>query len=488
MGHRLDGEVREQFPYRETPDSGQNERVDPRTYALSLRFRLNLMIGLVMLTILGMGTLFVVHHARQSVAEEVQASVHLALQLIDAGIGPANASGRSPVDWITELSRLDHIRHLRLQIHRGEQGLLELPASSAPVEAGVPGWFAWAVTPEPLVVEKLLPQGDDPGLAIAIRAHPADEIAEAWSEAQGFLALMIALAVAVYALVHVTLGRAFRCVDGILQGLEGIENGDYARRLPEFPLPEFSRISRAFNHTASALERAGEENRKLTQQSLAIQEEERRYLARELHDELGQSLSAIKVMTASLRKTARDEHTLQATTASIQSICDHLFEVVRGMMQRLHPLMLDELGLRASLEHLIENWRQRYPGIALDFHCDDGIDEAIGSARIHVFRIVQESLTNVVKHACARHLRIHLHLPESVDSRPAGVRLEVVDDGIGFDSTRPLPGLGLRGIRERVASLGGEFELSARPGAGVSLRVQIPCGGEHETDYHPAGR
>lgn len=455
---------------------------------MSLRFRLNLMIGLVMLTILGMGTLFVVHHARQSVDEEVKASVHLALQLIDAGIEPAIASGRSPVDWIAQWSRLDRIRHLRLQIRRGEQLLLELPTSTVPVEADVPDWFAWAVTPEPLATEKLLPQHDDPALAIAIRAHPADEIAEAWSEARGFLALMIALAVTVYGIVHVMLGRAFRCVDRILQGLEDIENGDYTRRLPEFPLPEFSRISRALNHTASALERAGEENRRLMQQSLAIQEEERRYLARELHDELGQSLSAIKVMAASLRKPARNEHTLQATIGSIQSICDHLFEVVRGMMQRLHPLMLDELGLKASLEHLIENWRQLYPGIALDFHCDDGIDESIGSARIHVFRIVQESLTNVVKHAHARHLRIHLHLPESNDSGPSRVRLEVEDDGVGFDSTRPLPGLGLRGIRERVASLGGGFELTARPGAGVSLRVQIPCGEKHEKDYHLAGR
>lgn len=435
------------------------------------------MIGLVMLAIIGMGTLFVVHNARRSVAEEVRSSVNLALQLIDAGLEQAVAAGRSPVEWIAQLAKLDRTRHLSLRIHQGRKTVIDLPSALQPLEEDeVPRWFAWAVAPEPLVAEKHLHQVGNPMIEITIDANPADEIAEAWTEARGFLFLMLALAVIVYLVVHITLGRAFKSVSVILRGLEDMENGDYSQRLPEFYLPEFSRISRAFNHTARTLEKTREENRTLTQQSLAIQEEERRYLAQELHDELGQSLSAIKAIAASLRKPGRDEKATHDAVGSILSICDHLFGVVRAMMQRLRPLMLDELGLKASLEDMIENWRNRYPDIALDFRCDDDIDDCIGGSRIHVFRIVQESLTNVVKHSGARHLRIHLSLIESEEDIPEFLLLEVGDDGSGFDPAQAPTGLGLLGIRERVASLAGQFSLDTRPGTGVSLRVKIPCG------------
>ncbi|QJD31320.1 methanol utilization protein MoxY [Methylococcus geothermalis] len=435
------------------------------------------MIGLVMLAIIGMGTLFVVHNARRSVAEEVRSSVNLALQLIDAGLEQAVAAGRSPVDWIAQLARLDRTRHLSLSIHQGERTIIDLPSSAAPAAGEeAPGWFAWAVAPEPLVAEKHLHQIGNPMIQIIIDANPADEIAEAWTEARGFLLLMLALAVTVYVVVHTTLGRAFNSVGVILEGLENLENGDYSRRLPEFYLPEFARISRAFNHTVCALEKTREENRALTQRSLAIQEEERRYLAQELHDELGQSLSAIKAIAASLRKPERDDKSTADAVGTIQSICDHLFAVLRTLMQRLRPLMLDELGLKASLEDMIENWRSRYSDIALDFRCDDGIDECVGDSRIHIFRIVQESLTNVVRHSGARHLKIHLSLIETADDRPEALLLKVSDDGAGFDPSRAPAGLGLLGIRERVESLGGRFGLNTRPGAGVTLRINIPCG------------
>ncbi|MDF9391484.1 methanol utilization protein MoxY [Methylococcus capsulatus] len=434
------------------------------------------MIGLVMLAIIGMGTLFVVHNARRSVAEEVRSSVNLALQLIDAGLEQAVAAGRSPVDWIAQLARLDRTRHLSLSVRQGESAIIDLPSSSHPAEGEeAPGWFAWAVAPEPRVAEKHLHQLGNPMIQITIDANPADEIAEAWIEARGFLLLMLALAITVYLVVHTTLGRAFKSVGVILEGLEDLENGDYSRRLPEFYLPEFARISRTFNHTVCTLEKTREENRALTQRSLAIREEERRHLAQELHDELGQSLSAIKAIAASLRKPERDDEATTDAIGAIQSICDHLFTVLRTLMQRLRPLMLDELGLKASLEDMIENWRSRYPRIALDFSCDDGIDECVGDARIHVFRIVQESLTNVVRHAGAAHLGIHLNLIEAAGGRPEALLLEVSDDGAGFDPAQAPAGLGLLGIRERVESLRGRFSLRTRPGAGVTLSIEIPC-------------
>ncbi|WP_236102006.1 ATP-binding protein [Methylotetracoccus oryzae] len=440
---------------------------------MSLRFRLNLMIGLTMLLIIGLGFVFAILNARRSVAEEVASTVNLAMQLIEAGIAERRGSDPPDQAWLAQLRSLDRTRHLRIHIDQPPGGMHQGALSPVPTSREVPAWFGWAVTPPAGVAERRVPVEGGAEAMIRIEANAGDEIVEAWNETQGFLLLLLVLAVAIYALVHVTVGRAFRSVGVILEGLENIDKGDFGKRLPHFPLPEFALISRAFNHMAATLEHAREENRALTQQSLRIQEEERRFLAQELHDELGQSVTAIKVMAATLR-AAGEQH--KEAVEQIMTICDRLFGVVRGMMRRLRPTVLDELGLSVSLEDLVETWRQRHPELSLAFDCEAGVDECAGEARIHLFRIVQEGLTNIVKHAGAHRADIGLRLLRGGDGMDQ-VLLEVADDGRGFEPAQPRRGFGLLGIRERVASLGGQFELRTHPGRGVVLRVIVPCGG-----------
>jgi two-component system sensor histidine kinase UhpB len=147
----------------------------------------------------------------------------------------------------------------------------------------------------------------------------------------------------------------------------------------------------------------------------------------------------------------------------------------RGMMRRLRPSLLDELGLSASLEDLVQDWRNSHPGLAIELACEPGVDERAGNARIHLFRIVQEGLTNVVKHADARRVLIRLRLEATGEG--SGIVLRFEDDGRGFDAAgpgQPPRGFGLAGMRERVASLGGRFRLNARPGRGVAIEIRIP--------------
>lgn len=435
---------------------------------MSLRFRLNLMIALTLLIIVGVGALFVLHNARRSVSEEVRSSVDMALQLVDAGLARSEGRTQPLMAWLAELARMEKIRHLRIQARQPAQSVINLSGPAPePGDSRAPAWFAWAVTPALTAGERQVEEAG--GTAhILIEANPADEIAEAWIEARSFLLFMLALAAAVAALVHTTLGRAFKSVGHILQGMEDIEHGDYGKRLPSFDLAEFDRISATFNHMAQTLAKARDENRALTRQSLRVQEEERRYLAQELHDELGQSLSAIKAMAASLRNSQGGGDAVPAQT--IMDQCDRLFGVVRGMMRRLRPLMLDELGLIPSLQDMVENWRVRHPAINIRFVCDEDVEDCAGGAKIHLFRIVQESLTNVSKHAQAQAVAIELGL--AGDGR---IRLAVADDGLGFDPALPRSGFGLHGIYERVASLEGVWTLRAAPGAGVSLEILIPA-------------
>jgi two-component system, NarL family, sensor histidine kinase UhpB len=441
--------------------------------SLSLRARLNLMIGLTMLLIIGLGFLFAIYSARRSVVEEVHSTVNLAMQLIEAGLAEHRDTDRPIAGWLSQLGHLDRTRHLRIQIRQIPSTVADHSPGKRSRSTAVPRWFVLAVAPEPVVATTRVRSQGQPDMLIRIEADAGDEIDEAWRETWGFLSLILVLAAAIYALVHITIGRAFRSVGVILEGLEEIDKGDYGKRLPHFSLPDFARISGAFNHMAATLDSARSENRALTQQSLAIQEEERRYLAQELHDELGQSLTAIKVLAASLRQSGG---TAQEAVTQIMVVCDRLFGVVRGMMRRLRPLILDELGLAACLEDLVEHWRAHNPAIHLTFRCEEGVDECAGSAQIHLFRIVQEGLTNVYRHAAATRAWIELARVEEIDPPRRWIVLHLRDDGRGFDASQPRPGLGLLGIRERVAGLDGRFALEAGAGRGVSIEVMVPCG------------
>jgi len=445
----------------------------PKTTSLSLRFRLNLMITLAMFTIFMVGGGVVLHHARRSVENEVRSSVAMALQLMDAGLAHAQTDDKAVMAWLAEMGKMEKTRHLRIRIQQIPEKIISLTAEAEEQKnEQVPTWFAQAVTPEHLAGEKRMERVGAAPVTIMVLANPADEIAEAWEEAKDVLGLIGVIALSVYALIHFSLGRAFKPVGQILQALEGLEEGDYAQRLPDYDLPEFRRIARAFNHTALTLDQQAQENRALSQHSLSIQEEERRYLAQELHDELGQSLTASKIMLESLRKGVIDAKAKNTLESAI-GLSDHLFSVVRGMMRRMRPMLLDEFGLTASLEELISGWRER--GLMIQFCCFAGVEERAGEAKIHLYRIVQEGLTNIIKHARANSVSINLKL----EGPPEGesIHLQIEDDGLGFDPKTPQRGLGLSGMKERVSVLGGRFDLQTKPGEGVLITVKIPCQG-----------
>jgi two-component system sensor histidine kinase UhpB len=443
---------------------------------LTLRGRLNLTIGVTMLLILLGGALASLHGAHEAVKDEALSTVQLALQLVEAGLPEQTRETSQVSAWMNRLGKLDKIRHLRIRVIGPYSSTVNLSVPSSKAINQVPRWFRWAVSPDPIQVSHQLQDKGGLTYTILIEANADDEILEVWSETRGFLMLLITLGIAVYMLVNVIVGQAFRSVDTILDGLGHIEKGVFDKRLPDFSLPEFNRIASAFNHMASKLERTRKENRELVHKSLRIQEEERRHLARELHDELGQSLTAIKVMAAALRNGQNE--TSDHPASQIVLICDHLFLVIRSMMRRLRPSLLDELGLIASLEDLIGNWKTNHPDLTIELRCDEAIDEAYPEANIDLFRIIQECLTNVVKHAKANRVLIELKLTEKTDDECLSLIIE--DDGSGFDGLQPTEGFGLRSIKERVEGLNGNLSITAQPGQGVSIDISIPMNSRNE--------
>jgi signal transduction histidine kinase len=219
------------------------------------------------------------------------------------------------------------------------------------------------------------------------------------------------------------------------------------------------------------------ENQRLAQQYLDMQEIERKTLARDLHDELGQYINAIKLDALALRETIPAAHESgHRTAAAMVENIDRVYAVVGGLIRQLRPAGLDELGLAAALEHCLNDWRQRLAPIriGLAIECDLGsLDPPLSLA---LFRLIQEAMTNIARHSRASEVQVRISGRRLGDGRQ-GIDAAVVDNGRGADLDVPSRGLGLVGMRERVAAFGGSLAVSSRPGGGFAIRATLPAGG-----------
>jgi two-component system, NarL family, sensor histidine kinase UhpB len=216
------------------------------------------------------------------------------------------------------------------------------------------------------------------------------------------------------------------------------------------------------------------ENQRLAQQYLDKQEYERKALARDLHDELGQTINAIKLDAVAVREVIPpvEDAARAAAGAMIENI-DRVYAVVAGLIRQLRPVALDELGVAAALEHCVSEWRQRLPStrIHLSIECElSGLD---GVRALALFRLVQESLTNVARHAQARRVDVRI-AARRAEGTAECIEATIADDGRGADLDAPGRGLGLIGMRERTAAFGGSLSLSSSPGAGFKVCATLP--------------
>lgn len=434
---------------------------------MSLRYQIIFRILLSSLCILVLGGALAIWQARLAVKKEVDASIQLALQLITLGV--ADTPSLQHLDDLSRLSALRQTRHLSIQLQHPDGQLMQFSGEQQNLhpEQMPPAWFIQWVKGDYPKVEHQISTQDGEVLTLIIQAQPLDEITEVWQESLGFFASISLLTLLTFLAVNLVLNKSLKTINVIVKALRVIETGQYRQQLPMFSTAEFDSIAKAINHMTVELEKSRLENRALTQHSLAIQEEERQRLSQELHDEFGQSLTAIKVMAVTATKPKVDSGKINR---SITEICDHLMQVLRSMMQQLHPLVLTELGLKATLEEMVNHWSERSPEMSLSIHCADEVDGLDKNITRQIFRVIQECLTNVIRHAQAQQVSIDL----SVEPLENKLHLKVVDDGKGCDLKTINQGFGLQGIKERIKSLDGEIQLQSQVGKGMALSAWIP--------------
>ncbi len=226
--------------------------------------------------------------------------------------------------------------------------------------------------------------------------------------------------------------------------------------------------------TEAKLAEALAENQRLAQQYADRQEHERKALARDLHDELGQTLNAIKLDAVSVREVIPPaEHAArQALGAMIENI-DRVYAVVAGLIRQLRPVAFDELGVAAALEHCVGDWRHRLPSTRIQLLVECDLSRLDAARALALFRLVQESLTNIARHAQARRVDIRIAATRAAGTMEC-IEATIGDDGRGAELGIPGRGLGLVGMRERVAAFGGSLLLSSAPGAGFQVCATLP--------------
>ncbi|SEP11661.1 ATP-binding protein [Aquisalimonas asiatica] len=436
---------------------------------MSLTTRLQALFAILTIAFLAAGLALVIHHARTAVHAELASSVNLTAALISGAVA---AGQETPEELIDRLDAVTLQRHIRLEKRRDDR---HRPLSTEPrSEAGAPAWFTGLVGFDPDMQSREVRLNDPADTVLVIRAEPADEIAEAWQGARGLLALLIGFGAIAALLTQWLLRRALSPLRHLLRGLGALEQGDYTSRLRIAGAPELRRVSLGFNQLSAALQEAQTRNRRLSRELLEIQEDERRHLARELHDEMGQCTSALQAEAVAIRddRTPLPARTREGAEA-IRDTARHLHHLARRLIRRLHPAELDALGLESALHTMCDDWQGRHPDVRL--HTDFAATARMpaGSAHdIHVYRVVQEALSNISRHARASQACVRLRMPGQA------LQLTVADNGAGFPPSPPGPGssggFGLTGMAERVRSLGGRLRIISRSGAGSCLACRFP--------------
>lgn len=302
-----------------------------------------------------------------------------------------------------------------------------------------------------------------------ITSNLDSEALAVWHQIRTVLGMTVGILV-LNLLIYLPVRRALRPAEQILAVLERMEAGDLSARMPRPRLIELHRIASGFDHLTERLQKTMAEQRHLAQRLLAVREEERRYLARELHDEFGQCLTSIGAEVAFITARTREHQPeLLPAAQSIASVTAHMLESLQGILCQLRPVGLEEFGLRAGLQQLVGGWQRRLTDCTLDLIIEGEIDDLPDNLTVSLYRIVQESITNALRHGIPRKVTVHLVRQATRCS------LSVADDGEGRAPSSAGSGLGVLGMNERVAALGGRFAIAALSPQGMLVQAEFPA-------------
>ena len=433
---------------------------------MSLRSRVLVAIALVLSINAALGALLAGVRAHASLHAELTA----AMQGAERGLRDAIRAPPAQ-DALARLVRAyDGDRHVRVVL-LDPGGRTRLTSTPFAPSHTAPSWFSALVDPQ-LGAVTLAVRGR--GETIRLEPAPAADLADSWLIFGDLLAVLFLACVLGCGLVYLLIGQALRPLEELAASFGRIGAGDYQTRVAELGVSEIAGIGRAFNLMVGQLASMRGRNRLLEEQLLKLQDEERAEIARDLHDDIGPYLFAVKVdaaMAAQLAVAGRTEE-VRGQLSAIQASVAHVQARVREILGRLRPAQVVELGLEPAVQDLVVFWRSRSPEV--DFAVEIRLDEARLSEDVReaALRVIQEGLSNAVRHGRPKRIGVSL-----ADEGSGELVVQVRDDGrLPEGERRREPGFGIAGMRERVALSGGELATGQDEGGqGWTVTARLPA-------------
>jgi two-component system sensor histidine kinase UhpB len=441
--------------------------------------------------------IIVIYNGQRRIEAELNASVEVAERFV-----------RGTVEWFTRDSArtlriedlavrlsLRHPRHVRVLVLDAEGHEVTPPTAiddpSSVERAGVPRWFQALVQVQDLHRDLPVVSGGRPVGTIVVVGRAADEIVEIWEDVSDLALLALVLNAAVLAVLYFALGRVLHPLTSLTAGLRELQDGHFRHHLQRPAGRELADVTGRFNALADSLAAARTDNARLNRKLVTVQDDDRREIALELHDELGPCLFGVRANVASIDRLARElpgdaARRIKERVASVVAITDRMQAANRDLLGRLRPMALGHVPLADAIAGLATDFEGADPDHRFALEIGRLAHSYGNCIDLTVYRCLQEGITNAARHAGAG--TISARIGEEVsgpsgtgDSGAARLRLSVRDDGSGL-APGTVPGMGWSGMEERVRALGGRLSLMSEPDGGTRLDVVIPLEASESTE------
>ncbi|PPD00029.1 MAG: hypothetical protein CTY31_09010 [Hyphomicrobium sp.] len=452
---------------------------------MSIQMRLNIAIGLLLVIALAGMIAAVRLDAGPRMRAENESIMRLTETIVRSSVTTLQHSDE-PKARLTELvASLKNLRHVSVS-------LASTMSAGLNSKYNVPDSGGWWHAKDDVVSKPLrIPVEVSNGLldTIIITPQPDDEMMELEEAVSRIFQVGVILGLCVLALTSLVINRSLRSIQSLNLAMHHLEDGDYAVTVKEAGPPEIRTISSGLNRLASALRKSRAENQRLTTTMIHVQDDERRSIARDLHDELGPYLFSLRTSASFLKreleKSPPDHEKSQRLTGDMLSWVDQLQRTNRRVLHRLTPIGLAELGLKGALSANVAMWRRDHTETNLDFQIVGDIDALDETLQLTVYRVAQEGLTNAYRHSGASQISLSIAFDRSDaekanvdgdrDPQHSNTTLTIVirDNGSGFKANTQ-DGFGLTSMRQRISALGGQLTIETAPGAGTQLTAIFP--------------
>ena len=404
------------------------------------------------------GLLAIVMVTQKNVREEVLSTMALAEFAIEQGVK------KNPDFYLFQredndlgISELSEIRHLKIQFFNNQDILLEETSNTLDEIKPPPYWFIFLIEKlsEEIYFSKInIDQRGEMTGYILIKPEPIYEYAEIWQQIKVGLWIIGSFLILINIVVLILFSHMIKPINKIIEGFEKLEAGNYKSKINKSNILELDIIGKKFNSMINNLRQSNDKIHKLSQNLINVQEQEKSELARDLHDELGQSLTALQAEAASISKSTKKSSRDDAIFNVIQ-LSKNMMLSTREIIKKLNLGLIEDLGLESALIELFENWKRRFKGVKFEYKIEDkALRKITKQETAHLYRIFQEALTNIAKHSEPKNIKITV---KSLD-RGNKTRILISNDGIKSNLVNN-EGLGLIGIAERVDQINGSLEV-----------------------------